>query len=132
MNFRWTDRLRLLTLQPGVTSNDRGELLLRGGKPGDAALYLNGVPILSGFRSKPFFGLTLSRVLESRAGIPPNAVESITLETGEMAAELGNGESGAISIRTRDYSERRCQRVFRHEAIEAQNVLRSQLLLAMQ
>src|SRR4051812_43512189 len=44
-----------LLLQPGVTANNRGELLLRGGNPGDAALYVDGVPVLSAFRSTPFF-----------------------------------------------------------------------------
>lgn len=96
----------VLPLQPGVTTNNRGELLLRGGSPGDVALYLDGVPILSAFRSVPFFGLTLSRALESRIAITPGAIESITVGTGPLTAGVGNGQAGAISIRTRDGSPR--------------------------
>jgi hypothetical protein len=91
----------VLPLQPGVTTNDQGELLVRGGQPGDVALYLDGVPILSAFRSRPFFGLSRSRVLESGIGVAPNAVESITLQTGPLPAGAGNGQAGVISIRTR-------------------------------
>jgi hypothetical protein len=95
---RAIDALRFL---PGVTTDNSGELQLRGGRPGDAALYLDGVPILSGFRSTPSFGLTISRTLESRSSIAPNLVESISTTLGPLPADLGNGQSGAVSIETR-------------------------------
>src|SRR5919112_460124 len=90
-----------LTFLPGVTTDNSGELLLRGGRPGDAALYLDGVPLLSGFRSSPFFRLSISRNLESRTSPGPNLVDTVSVLTGPLEAELGNGQSGAISIRTR-------------------------------
>ena len=93
--------LEALTFQPGVTTNSQGELLLRAGRPQDAALYLDGVPILSGFRSTSFFGLSISQSLESSAGIAPNLVDSVTAITGPLPSSLGNGQSGAISIRSR-------------------------------
>jgi hypothetical protein len=92
----------LLTFEPGVTTTNQGELLLRGSKAGDAAIYLDGIPLLSAFRSTSFFGLTRSRRLESPIGVPPGAVQSISVTTGPMAAELSNGQAGAISILTHD------------------------------
>ena len=94
--------VEVLPFLPGVTTNNTGELLLRGGRPGDAALYLDGVPILSGFRSSPFFGLAISRTLESRIGLAPPMVDRVTLVTGPMSAELGNGQAGVVSIQTRE------------------------------
>src|SRR5215208_428902 len=90
-----------LTFLPGVTTDNSGELLLRAGHAGDAAWYLDGVPILSGFRSTPFFGLSISHNLESRTSLAPNLVDSVGAITGPLPAELGNGQSGALSIRTR-------------------------------
>jgi len=90
-----------LTFLPGVTTDNSGELLLRAGHAGDAAWYLDGVPILSGFRSTPFFGLSMSRNLESRTSLGPNLVDTVGAITGPLPAELGNGQSGALSIRTR-------------------------------
>lgn len=94
--------LDLLPLQPGVTTSNEGELSLRGSKAGDAAIYLDGIPVLSAFRSRPFFLLTRSRTLESQIGISPRAVQSISVTTGPLPPELGNGQGGAISIITRD------------------------------
>jgi hypothetical protein len=90
-----------LSFQPGVTTNSRGELLLRGGQPQDAALYLDGVSILSGFRSTSFFGLSLSQALESSASIAPQLVDSVAAITGPLPSFMGNGQAGVISIRTR-------------------------------
>src|SRR3954454_19166124 len=93
--------LDALSFEPGVTTNSQGELLLRGGPPQDAALYLDGVPILSGFRSTSFFGLSLSQNLESRASIAPQLVDSVAAITGPLPSFLGNGQAGVISVRTR-------------------------------
>jgi hypothetical protein len=90
----------VLLLQPGVTANNQGELLIRGGRPGDASLYLDGVPILSASRSTPFFGLSLAQSLGSELDVGPNAVGSIGVTTGPLTAAVGNGQSGAIDLRT--------------------------------
>ncbi|HKG32424.1 MAG TPA: hypothetical protein VKB22_01705, partial [Gemmatimonadales bacterium] len=42
--------IQALTLLPGVATDPTGELEIRGGRPGDVAVYLDGVPILSAFR----------------------------------------------------------------------------------
>jgi hypothetical protein len=90
-----------LTFLPGVTTDNGGELLLRGGGPEDAALYLDGVPVLSGFRSSPFFRLSISHNLESRTSLAPTLVDSVSVVTGPLPAGLGNGQAGAVSILTR-------------------------------
>jgi TonB-dependent Receptor Plug Domain len=92
----------VLTLEPGVTTTQDGELLVRGGGPGDAATYLDGVPMLSAFRSRPFFGLTRFQSLESSVSFSPVTVDSVTVVTGPLAAPLGNGQSGAILFNSRD------------------------------
>jgi hypothetical protein len=93
--------IQALTLLPGVATDATGELEIRGGRPGDVAVYLDGVPILSAFRSTPFFGLAISRTLESRTSIAPNLVDSISALTGPLQAELGNGQAGSILLHTR-------------------------------
>jgi outer membrane receptor for ferrienterochelin and colicin len=95
---RVVDVLRFL---PGITTNNAGELLLRGGRPGDAALYLDGVPVISGFRATPFFSLGISRMLESQLSPAPTLAESVTVETGPLSAQWGNGQAGAVSLHTR-------------------------------
>jgi TonB-dependent receptor-like protein len=95
-----------LLLQPGVTADNRGELLLRGARPGDAALYVDGVPVLSAFRSTPFFALNISQTLESRLDLAPNAVRSIAVTTGPLPAAVGNGQGGVISLTTPDAGSR--------------------------
>jgi TonB-dependent receptor-like protein len=95
-----------LLLQPGVTANNRGELLLRGGRPGDAALYLDGVPVLSAFRGTPFFALNLSQTLQSHLDLAPNAVRSIAVTTGPLPAAVGNGQGGVIDLTTLESGSR--------------------------
>jgi outer membrane receptor for ferrienterochelin and colicin len=91
-----------LLLQAGVTTSNAGDLLLRGSKAGDAALFIDGIPIVSGFRSTPFFRLSRSQYLDSPLGVSPNIVGSIDVHTGPLPAAVGNGQSGAISILTRE------------------------------
>jgi hypothetical protein len=51
-----------------------------------------------------FFGLTRSEVLESRLGVPPSSVESISAVIGPLPTHLSNGQAGAITIRSKDGS----------------------------
>jgi hypothetical protein len=95
-----------LLLQPGVTADNRGELLLRGGRPGDAALYVDGVPVLSAFRSTPFFALSISQTLESQLALAPNAIRSLAVTTGPLPAAMGNGQGGVINFTTPDAGAR--------------------------
>jgi hypothetical protein len=90
-----------LLFQAGVTTSNAGDLFIRGSKAGDAALFLDGIPVVSSFRSTPFFQLSRSQHLESQLGVSSNMVESIDVLTGPLPAALGNGQSGAISVLTR-------------------------------
>jgi Carboxypeptidase regulatory-like domain/TonB-dependent Receptor Plug Domain len=78
------DRLvEVLALQPGVVANAQGAgLSVRGGRPGETAVYVDGVPV---------------------TGIPvaTNALEEASVTTGATSAEFGNFQSGVISIQTR-------------------------------
>jgi hypothetical protein len=95
-----------VVFQPGVTTTNDGEVMIRGSKAGDAALYLDGIPILSGFRSLPFFILSRAQSLGSELGVSPNMVGSIEVQSGPLSAGLGNGQAGMISIRTREAGAR--------------------------
>jgi hypothetical protein len=88
----------VLVLQPGVVRTQRGELTLRGGRPEETLLYVDGVPVSPGFRlNTPGF-----------LGIPPttielgtNALEEVSVTTGALSAEYGNTQSGVVSLLTR-------------------------------
>ncbi|MBA3319201.1 MAG: TonB-dependent receptor [Gemmatimonadales bacterium] len=89
------DRLDdLLALQPGVVASPVG-LSIRGGRPDEAAMYVDGVPVSPGYRGYGFSteGTALS--------IGTNAVEEGAVITGAPSAEFGNAQSGIIAIATR-------------------------------
>lgn len=89
------DRLDdLLALQPGVVASPLG-LSIRGGRPDEAAVYLDGVPVSPGYRGYRFgtVGTALS--------VGTNAVEEGSVTTGAPSAEFGNAQAGIISIATR-------------------------------
>lgn len=91
------DRLQsLLALQPGVVADpDAIELSIRGGRPDEAATYVDGVPVSPGYRGFAFSspGTALK--------VGTNAVEEGSVITGSSSAEYGNAQSGIISIATR-------------------------------
>lgn len=93
------DRLNdLLTLQPGVTAAaGRGPLALsiRGGRPDEVAVFVDGVPVTPGYR-----GLGLSTA-GSQLSVGTNAVEEASVTTGATSAEFGNAQSGLVSVVTR-------------------------------
>jgi hypothetical protein len=93
----------VLVLQPGVVRTQRGELTLRGGRPEETVIYIDGVPVSPGFRlNTPGF-----------LGIPPttvelgtNALEEVSVTTGALSAEYGNTQSGVISLLTKSGGHR--------------------------
>lgn len=91
----------LLPLRPGITATNLGQLSIRGGAPGDAAVYLDGVPVLSGFRGLPFFRRALFQTTESSLSTGTNAIERVDVTTGPLPASTGNGRAGSISYWTR-------------------------------
>lgn len=89
------DRLDdLLALQPGVVASPTG-LSIRGGRPDEAAVYVDGVPVSPGYRGYGF-GLPGTAI-----DVGTNAIEEGSVTTGSPSAEFGNAQSGIISIATR-------------------------------
>ena len=84
----------LLALQPGVVASPVG-LSIRGGRPDEAAVYVDGVPVSPGYRGYGF-GLPGTAIDPGT-----NAIEEGSVTTGSHSAEFGNAQSGIISIATR-------------------------------
>ncbi len=85
----------VLRLQPGVVESNRG-LVIRGGRPGEAAVYVDGVQVrnLSGTFGRP----------QGTAGtldVGTNAVEEASVTTGSTGVEFGDAQSGVIALVTR-------------------------------
>jgi hypothetical protein len=80
---------QMLRLQPGVVEGRGGALTIRGGRPGEAATYIDGV---------------LVRSLSGATGtisVGTNALEEASVTTGAIGAEYGDAQSGVVSLVTR-------------------------------
>ncbi|MBI4503180.1 MAG: TonB-dependent receptor [Gemmatimonadetes bacterium] len=89
------DIRRVLTLQPGVVESGRtAGLSIRGGRAGEAAVYVDGVEVRS------------VRTGASRLDVGTNAVEEASVTTGALGAEFGDAQSGIISYVTRAGGQR--------------------------
>jgi len=82
------DVQHILNLQPGVVESDRG-LSLRGGRPGEAAVYVDGALVRS-----QLWG-TSNLVLGT------NALEEASVTTGAIGVEYGEAQAGVIAFVTR-------------------------------
>lgn len=86
-----TDNIQgALRLQPGVVESARG-LSIRGGRVGEAAIYVDGVPVRSVSGNT---GMGTSTV-------GANALEEASVTTGAIGATQGDAQSGVISFVTR-------------------------------
>ncbi len=94
----------LISLQPGVVAGQNG-LSLRGSRPEEAQIYIDGAPVRSlrglmeiGVQSTdfPFF-----RVGEQPLQVGTNALEELSVTTGAMGVEVGNAQAGIITYGTR-------------------------------
>lgn len=94
----------LLPLRPGITDAGFGRPSLRGGRAGDAALYVDGVPVLPGFRGAALFRSGTFDALDAGITLGTNAIEAVDVITGPLPAGIGNGRDGAILYRTRQSS----------------------------
>ena len=85
------DNIRdVLSLQPGVVESGKGAgLSIRGGRPGEAAVYVDGALVRSQFSGG------------SRTDIGTNALEEASVTTGAIGAEFGEAQSGVIALVTR-------------------------------
>ena len=89
------DIRRVLTLQAGVVESGRTQgLSIRGGRAGEAAVYVDGVEVRS------------VRTGGSRLEVGTNGIEEASVTTGALGAEFGDAQSGIISYVTRAGGQR--------------------------
>jgi hypothetical protein len=86
----YEDPRRLIALAPGVveSGNNMG-LSLRGGRPGDENVYVDGAPVRS-----TGYGQQIIQ-------IGTNAVEEASVTTGAIGVDFGNAQSGIVAYTTR-------------------------------
>jgi outer membrane receptor for ferrienterochelin and colicin len=81
---------QVLALAPGVVESGKSEgLSIRGGRPGEAAVYVDGALVRSSFSGG------------SRVNVGTNALEEASITTGAVGAEFGEAQSGVIAFVTR-------------------------------
>ncbi|MBI1723822.1 MAG: TonB-dependent receptor [Gemmatimonadetes bacterium] len=85
------DPAEVLFLQAGVVESNRG-LSIRGGRPGEAAVYLDGAQVRN---LSATFGRGFGTYGSVHVGT--NAVEEVSVTTGSIGVELGDAQSGVIS-----------------------------------
>jgi hypothetical protein len=85
---------QMLRLQPGVVEGRNGQLTIRGGRPGEAATYIDGVLVRS------VSGAT------GTISVGTNALEEASVTTGAIGAEYGDAQSGVVSLVTRAGGQR--------------------------
>ena len=107
-----------LVLQPGVVQSSQRStmtLSIRGGRPDEAAIYIDGVPVSRGsrgggdiiaFHSVVGGNFTLYDFLPHGIELPVNGFEEAAVVTGAPAAEFGNAQSGIVSAQTRSGGRR--------------------------
>jgi Carboxypeptidase regulatory-like domain/TonB-dependent Receptor Plug Domain len=89
------DVRNVIALQPGVVeSGSANGLSIRGGRPGEQNVYIDGAPV----RSTNFGNQSIT--------VGTNAVEEASVTTGALGVEFGDAQSGVISYTTRSGGER--------------------------
>jgi hypothetical protein len=84
------DVRNVIAVQPGVVeSGASGGVSIRGGRPGEQNVYIDGAPV----RSTNFGGQAIT--------IGTNAVEEASVTTGALGVEFGDAQSGIISFTTK-------------------------------
>lgn len=80
----------LLQLQAGITKGGGGELHLRGGRSGQIAFQIDGVPITDAYDG--------SNVID----VSTNSIKELQVVSGAFNAEFGQAMSGIVNIVTKD------------------------------
>ncbi len=89
---------RVISLQPGVVEGVSGGLILRGGRQGEANVYIDGAPV----RNQVFGGnCTAQSQTCSNISVGTNAIEEASVTTGALGVQFGDAQSGVISFTTR-------------------------------
>ena len=84
------DVRQVVALQPGVVeSGAGGGLVIRGGRPGEANVYIDGAPVRS-------------NILGSQSiQVNRNAIEEAAVTTGALGVQFGDAQSGVITYTTK-------------------------------
>ena len=84
------DVRNVIAVQPGVVESGSGSgVSIRGGRPGEQNVYIDGAPV----RSTNFGSQAIT--------IGTNAVEEASVTTGALGVEFGDAQSGIISFTTK-------------------------------
>jgi Carboxypeptidase regulatory-like domain/TonB-dependent Receptor Plug Domain len=83
------DVARVISLQPGVVEGVNGGIILRGGRQGEANVYIDGAPV----RSQNSGNQAIT--------VGTNAVEEASVTTGSLGVQFGDAQSGVISYTTK-------------------------------
>jgi hypothetical protein len=84
------DVRNVIALQPGVVESGSAlGVSIRGGRPGEQNVYIDGAPV----RSQQTGGQAIT--------VGTNAVEEASVTTGAMGVEFGDAQSGVVSFTTR-------------------------------
>jgi carboxypeptidase family protein/TonB-dependent receptor-like protein len=84
------DVRQILSLTPGVVESDASAgVSIRGGRPGEANVYIDGAPVRSTNSGAP------------RVNLGTNAVEEASVTTGALGVEFADAQSGVIAYTTR-------------------------------
>src|SRR5713226_5377353 len=94
-NLPVDDVRNVVSLTPGVVESGSGAgLVIRGGRPGEANVYIDGAPV----RSTNFGSQAIN--------VGTNAVEEASVTTGAIGVEFGDAQAGIISYTTRTGGEK--------------------------
>jgi len=89
------DVRNIISVQPGIVeSGSSAGLVIRGGRPGEANVYIDGAPVRSTVTG------------DQSITVGPNAVEEASVTTGAIGVDFGDAQSGIISFTTRTGGER--------------------------
>ncbi len=89
-NLPIDDVRNIIAVQPGVVESGSGlGVSIRGGRPGEANVYIDGAPVRA------------TQSGSQRVNLGTNAVEEASVTTGALGVEFADAQSGVISFTTR-------------------------------
>ena len=89
-NLPVDDIRNIIAVQPGVVeSGSASGVSIRGGRPGEANVYIDGAPVRA------------TNSGSQRVNLGTNAVEEASVTTGALGVEFADAQSGVISFTTR-------------------------------
>lgn len=89
-NLPVDDIRNIVAIQPGVVeSGASGGVSIRGGRPGEANVYIDGAPVRA------------TNSGSQRVNLGTNAIEEASVTTGALGVEFADAQSGVISFTTR-------------------------------